>query len=77
MCLQLMTIVLGVGIDSAGVMDVYYKGQDFEAAKTAIHDAGQAGTILEGFVYRNPPPSLVMRFGPGMTLAAADASAGS
>ena len=45
--------------------------------RDAIDVAGKAGTINLGFVYENPPASVVLRFGPGMVGAETAAASGS
>jgi hypothetical protein len=35
-------------------------------AREAVDAAGTAGTILEGYVFRNPPPVVTLRYGPGV-----------
>ena len=59
-------IVLAIGLHSQDNVISLYAGSDEAAALAAIDAAGKAGTINLGFVYENPPASVVLRFGPGM-----------
>ena len=57
-------VVIAVGFDSANNPIDLYTGQDSAAAEAAVDAAGTAGTIIEGCVYRNPPPVVTLRYGP-------------
>jgi hypothetical protein len=63
-------IMLAVGLDTTTGNPVsLYCGEDASAAKTAFDDAGTAGTVNIGFLYRNPEPQLTLRYGPGLPAA--------
>ena len=57
--------------DAAGNLTNLYTGPDYSAAKDAVDSAGVAGTILESYVYRNPPPVVTLRYGPGLAAVSA------
>jgi len=64
-CVCMPQVVIAVGFDSANNPIDLYTGQDSAAAEAAVDAAGTAGTIIEGYVYRNPPPVVTLRYGPG------------
>jgi hypothetical protein len=70
----MVQITLGLGVDADGSVTNLYTGPDASAAKDAVDAAGTKGTILEGYVYRNPPPVITLRYGPGLPGTAAGGS---
>ena len=44
-------------------------------AEDAVDEQGQLGTIIEGYVFRNPLATLTLRYGPGVPEPAAVRSA--
>jgi hypothetical protein len=65
----MIQMMFGVGVNAEDSITVLYAGQDYSAAKDAVDAAGQAGTIIEGYVFKNPPATLTLRYGPGVTVA--------
>jgi hypothetical protein len=65
----MVQIMIGIGVDPAGSLTNLYTGPDAQAAKSAVDSAGTAGTILEGYVFRNPQPQLTLRYGPELVAA--------
>jgi hypothetical protein len=60
-------IVLAVGLDAQNNVTSLYVGASEAAAQVAVDAAGKADTINIGYVYDNPPTSLTLRYGPGVT----------
>jgi len=70
-------IMLAVGLDTTTGNPVsLYCGQDASAAKTALDDAGTAGTVNIGYVFKNPEAQLTLRYGPGFATAEAAVASG-
>jgi hypothetical protein len=58
--------MLAVGIDVNNNPYTAYCGQDYSAAKSALDDAGNQGTITIGYIFKNPPANETLRYGPGV-----------
>jgi hypothetical protein len=57
-------LVLTVGFDSAGTYSTIYTGSSLSDAKSALAGAISGGTVVLGWVFQNPVPSLVLRSEP-------------
>jgi hypothetical protein len=49
-----MTIVMAVGLDTAGELVSLYVGPAYSSATAALYNAGAEGRIIEGWVFNNP-----------------------
>jgi hypothetical protein len=66
----MIQITLAVGINDRSNVINLYTGEDAAAAQAAVDAAGQAGTINIGYVFKNPPPVVTLRYGPVVPEAA-------
>jgi hypothetical protein len=63
-------VVIAVGFDAQNNVTNLYTGADKNAAQAAIEAAGQAATIIIGYLYQNPPATLTLRYGSDVVAAA-------
>jgi hypothetical protein len=57
----MIQMMFGIGVNAEDSITVLYAGQDYSAAKDAVAQQGQLGTIIEGYVFRNPQPFITLR----------------
>jgi hypothetical protein len=60
-------VVIAIGFDAQDNPVNLYTGLDYQLAKSALDDAGTAGSVNIGYILKNPPAELVLRYGPGVT----------
>lgn len=55
-------IILALGYTEEGEIRNVYTGLDEAAAETKLKEAGEAGSIVDGFICRNPRPARHLSF---------------
>jgi hypothetical protein len=54
-------LIFAAGFDATGAYSSLYCGSSLDAAKTALADAINGGTVNLGWIFQNPVPIQIMR----------------